>query len=296
MRKYLKLVATGVMLFGLICSAQAQCPEDPNDSGICDSFYVEVYPPDQVTLGDPPFFVRLPIYVTHDLPDADTDSIACFTAALCYENTNAGTYCSLSIYWNNTWLYPHSDLDRSIFRHFIQGEDTLIHNWMMDQSQRILGLEWAFRALNLDGDSHYWLSLVPTSSTNQLFWEGSRVLLATMNFKLEDSTTLCVDTCFWPAGHPLVFCRSDAVTYVPRHNLPYCASISRPTYDRGDANGDGEITIGDVVHMLYYLFKHGPPPVSFEAGDADCDGDLSFLDAIYLLNYLYKGGPPPSCP
>jgi hypothetical protein len=288
-------LAAGVILFSLAGSIQAQCPEDPNDSGICDSFYVEVYPPDQVVSGDPPFSVRLTIYVTHDLPNPDIDSLAGFTAALCYEHTNSSKYCSLTADWNNTWVYPQSDLDRSIFRHFIQGEDTLIHNWMMDQSQRMMGLEWAFRFVALDGDSHYWLSLIPTSSANQRFWEGSRVLLATMNFKLQDSTTICVDTCFWPAGHPLVFCRSDAITYVPRHNLPYCVSISKPVYDRGDANGDGTITMADVLHMLNYLFKQGPPPVSFVAGDANCDDDLGILDPLYLLNYLYREGPPPGC-
>jgi hypothetical protein len=71
--------------------------------------------------------------------------------------------------------------------------------------------------------------------------------------------------------------------------------LSGCQYLRGDANGDELIDITDVLYMLNYLFRSGPPPVSFMAGDANCDDDLGILDPLYLLNYLYKGGPPPGC-
>jgi len=61
----------------------------------------------------------------------------------------------------------------------------------------------------------------------------------------------------------------------------------------GDANGDGEINIADVVHLVNYLFIGGPDPVSLEAGDANCDGVINIADAVYLINYLFIGGPPP---
>jgi hypothetical protein len=28
-------------------------------------------------------------------------------------------------------------------------------------------------------------------------------------------------------------------------------------------------------------------------GDANCDGEIDLADVLYLINYLYKGGPPP---
>jgi hypothetical protein len=293
MKKLLVVLAVAILL-GSTGFTRAQCPDDPNDNGICDTFYVEVYPPDQASLPDTLFFVRVPIYVTHDVPDPYIDSIAAILLALCYEQSNPGKYCSLTYYWNNTDLYPSPSRGRSVFRHIIEWGDTLIHNWMMDLSQQGMGLEWDTRILDLDGTSHFWFAIFPTGSRDQRFGEGSRVLLATMTFKLEDTTTICLDTCFWPpASRANVFSRSDAVTYLPRHNLPYCVSIEFS--ERGDANGDGEITVIDALYMLNYLFRQGPPPVSFEAGDANCDGDHGALDVVYLINYLFRCGPHPGC-
>ena len=66
---------------------------------------------------------------------------------------------------------------------------------------------------------------------------------------------------------------------------------------RGDANGDTEITLLDIVHLTNYLFRSGPPPVpALEAGDANCDDDVGLADVVYLINYLFKSGPPPCEP
>jgi hypothetical protein len=62
---------------------------------------------------------------------------------------------------------------------------------------------------------------------------------------------------------------------------------------RGDANGDGVINSADVVYLINYLFKGGPPPEPLEAGDVNCDGIINSADVVYLINYLFKGGPPP---
>jgi len=60
-----------------------------------------------------------------------------------------------------------------------------------------------------------------------------------------------------------------------------------------DWNDPGEC---DTFYVGYYdSVKYSPPPVSFEAGDANCDGDHSLSDVVFLIDYLYKGGPPPGC-
>jgi len=217
---------TGMMLLGLAGFVGAQCPQDSLDSGVCDTLYVETFPGDEEFDSPGPHFVRVPIYVTHDVPDPTIDSIRGFVIPLCYTHTNTSVYCSLSGYWNNTNLYPDPDLDQSIFRHFIENQDTVVHNWMMDLSQRMDGSEWDLVTLNLDGTSHFWLGMIPMD-WDQKFGEGSRVLLATMTFKLEDTTTICIDTCFWPPASNLAFVRSDAVEYVPRHFLPVCQTVGR---------------------------------------------------------------------
>jgi hypothetical protein len=64
---------------------------------------------------------------------------------------------------------------------------------------------------------------------------------------------------------------------------------------RGDANKDGVINLGDVVHLISYLYKSGSAPDPLEAGDATCNGIVDLGDIVYLITYLYKGGPPPVC-
>jgi len=64
-------------------------------------------------------------------------------------------------------------------------------------------------------------------------------------------------------------------------------------FTRGDANGDGEINISDVVLLVNYLFVDGPAPTPLEAGDADSSGEVDIADAIFLINYLFLDGPPP---
>jgi hypothetical protein len=66
-------------------------------------------------------------------------------------------------------------------------------------------------------------------------------------------------------------------------------------YITGDANSDGIVNVGDVVHLVAYLYRNGSAPSPAEAGDVNCDGIVDVGDVVYLVNYLFKGGDPPSC-
>jgi len=59
----------------------------------------------------------------------------------------------------------------------------------------------------------------------------------------------------------------------------------------GDANGDGQVTVGDVFYLINYLFAGGPAPIG--SGDANGDGSVTVGDVFYLINYLFAGGPAP---
>jgi hypothetical protein len=67
----------------------------------------------------------------------------------------------------------------------------------------------------------------------------------------------------------------------------------------GDANGDEEIDIADIVYLTNYMYKDGPAPACQPitgCGDVNLDGTVDIGDVIHLINYLYKSGPPPGTP
>jgi C1A family cysteine protease len=67
----------------------------------------------------------------------------------------------------------------------------------------------------------------------------------------------------------------------------------------GDVNQDGSVEIGDIVYLITYLYKDGPPPECMPitaCGNVNTDGAIDLGDVVYLINYLYKDGPPPCNP
>jgi len=55
------------------------------------------------------------------------------------------------------------------------------------------------------------------------------------------------------------------------------------------------VLVNDIVWLVDYLFKGGPPPNCLEEGDCaiPLDGIILVNDIVWLVDYLFKGGPPP---
>jgi hypothetical protein len=282
----LALLFVFVLAFCILWPAEAcvaQCPEEPNDNGLCDTLYTEVHPPDARFTGAG-HLVRVPVRVTNDI-SFDIDSIAAWCIPLCYTHSNPTKYCSLSSHWNTTTLFEWDPTAaRSIFRHL--DEEV---NWYMDQGYFYPPTV----ILDLDGTSRFWFAMFPDNPFLQRWPGGSKQLLLTMTFKVEDSVTVSLDSCFWPPSDNLSFVRSDAVRYIPRDNMPYSFSVFYP--EVGDVNADGLINGGDMVYLINYLYRNGPPPPSMEVGDVNCDGYVNSADVVFLIGYLFRGGPAPSC-
>ncbi|MGB2990262.1 MAG: FlgD immunoglobulin-like domain containing protein, partial [Candidatus Zixiibacteriota bacterium] len=91
------------------------------------------------------------------------------------------------------------------------------------------GRDWATLIVDVSTDDAYArLSFIATGTDDQKWWEGDRVLLATLTYVIEDTMTMCMDTTFWPPTNTFMFSRSDAKTYVPRTNLPGCFTVGPP--------------------------------------------------------------------
>lgn len=66
---------------------------------------------------------------------------------------------------------------------------------------------------------------------------------------------------------------------------------------RGDVNNSGVITSADIIYLVNFVFKGGPPPLPVPSeGDVNCSSTITSADIIFLVNYVFKGGPVPVCP
>jgi hypothetical protein len=82
---------------------------------------------------------------------------------------------------------------------------------------------------------------------------------------------------------------------VMHYRIP-CGDVANTSYCKpGDANGDGEVNVGDAVYMISYIFSGGPPPSPFEicSGDANGDCQCNVGDAVYIISYVFQGGAAP---
>lgn len=63
-------------------------------------------------------------------------------------------------------------------------------------------------------------------------------------------------------------------------------------YLRGDANGDGEVGMADVMYIVNYTL--GTPAPSFKTREADTnnDGIINMTDAMYIVSYILNGKFP----
>jgi len=65
--------------------------------------------------------------------------------------------------------------------------------------------------------------------------------------------------------------------------------ISKPTFTRGDVDGDGSVSISDVTVLIDYLLSGNASGVNLSGADTDQDGSVSISDVTVLIDYLLAG-------
>lgn len=68
------------------------------------------------------------------------------------------------------------------------------------------------------------------------------------------------------------------------------------TFQRGDANGDGNIDVTDVTCILSLIFDPDAYSGCLDAADVNDSDNLEIADGVSLLWYLLLQGPPPPTP
>jgi hypothetical protein len=71
------------------------------------------------------------------------------------------------------------------------------------------------------------------------------------------------------------------------------ATLDVITFMCGDSNGDLQVDVDDIIHLVYYIFLGGPSPYPVAAGEANCSGEIDIDDMVYLINYIFIDGPAP---
>jgi hypothetical protein len=63
----------------------------------------------------------------------------------------------------------------------------------------------------------------------------------------------------------------------------------------GDVDNSGDITIDDVVALVYYVFgaDEETEAISESTADVDCSNQIDVDDIVYMVNFVFSGGPPP---
>jgi len=87
---------------------------------------------------------------------------------------------------------------------------------------------------------------------------------------------------------------SPAGDYVWAYSLPVgVAIVDCGITLSGDLNNSSSVTSADIIFLVNFVFKSGPPPNWGPIqGDINCDGSDTAGDIIRLVNFVFKGGAP----
>jgi hypothetical protein len=91
------------------------------------------------------------------------------------------------------------------------------------------------------------------------------------------------------ADQPAMVMTMNKIAWAPTLTTPPCAIVVS-----GDANESGALSAADILVMVGYAFKSGPPPEPCAAnGDVNCNGIVNAADILYTVLHVFKSGPPP---
>ena len=63
-----------------------------------------------------------------------------------------------------------------------------------------------------------------------------------------------------------------------------------PTIQPGDANGDGQVNVTDIVAIVNYIMDNPPAGFNFTAADVNNDGAVNVTDIVQIVNIIMSSG------
>jgi len=180
----------------------------------------------------------------------------------------------LSPFWNDLLMGDVHGAHGAIYYYFSPGDDTMIVEW------------WQMGNYNAADDTLTTFQVIMTENGNITFQYldvGYTGLNSTAVIGI--AAEGCTATPYFDHGEPAgnIVSNGSAIKF----------AVAVDPVQSGDANGDTNINILDITHIINYLYRSGPAPEPIEAGDPDCSGGVNLLDITTIINYLYRDGPEP---
>lgn len=122
---------------------------------------------------------------------------------------------------------------------------------------------------------------------------STRDTLCYIHFELDGngiSANVVLDTTALPPGNHLALTNIYAYDFIPSWGP---GVINVAPLSAGDLDGDGAVTVSDIILLVNFVMKSGPAPAAMFMGDVDCDGAVSLKDIIWLVNFAFRNGPAP---
>jgi hypothetical protein len=230
------------------------CQQDPNDPGA----------PDSVSFTPPLTYSPLPtgFYAYYPLPSGPGKVFAHIRVS--NSDSVGAMFIPLTI------TGPMDHLDSVTFRESIFGDSL----WIIEGAS---------------GEHKGLAALIPI---NDPPIPPSAGLFLTLCFTLTAQTGLLqFDSTFIAPMNHLLFTTTEPQGYCPQFIPGDFLVIS---YLPGDVNFDGMRELADVVYLVNFLFKNGPPPPHPISADINgADRVINLADLVYLINFQYKNGPVP---
>ncbi len=95
-------------------------------------------------------------------------------------------------------------------------------------------------------------------------------------------------------GQHVLRLQIDGTPFIQRIRV-FSAMPPADRFVRGDANSDAVVDLSDAVATLFHLFADRALDC-LDAADSDDSGVINVTDVLSLLGYLFKDGPPPAAP
>ena len=143
------------------------------------------------------------------------------------------------------------------------------------------------------------------SVTGEVHDDGSRIRV---DLTLHRATTQCAIPLlpveetfrvpigsFAPGSYTVVISWTDAALPDEARDVVIEDALCIAGFRRGDADGRGDVDVGDAVAILHGLFLGAAIPCR-DAADADASGEIEITDAVSVLDFLFLRGEPPAPP